>query len=285
MALVIFEVYLLIVIKHKMAASIDRPKTECSWALIRTLSSQLRVVNKGFAPYFTAVPDRTDMRIWYVRISGLDAPYKGGEYLCYIVAPDEFPHRPPSLKFLTDNGLFVPGHKVCISVGEFHANDKPGKDGAHGWRPSLGMHGFALEVVNALICHADLGSGIGIQHKSAAEKRYLASVSRKFNAQYYPDIISDFEEFVQANREILPIQKLLEARGEDTIVNKPVLDGVSLAAEPVQEVARPVQEVAKPVQEVAKPVQEVAEPVQDMANPQDPIFKDDELDDILREFA
>lgn len=192
----------------------DRPKSFCPPELIRILTSQLKVVNKGFTTYFTAIPDRTDIRIWYVRIAGLDAPYKNGEYLFCLVAPDEFPQKPPSLKFLTDNGLFVPGHKVCISVGEFHTNDKPGKDGAHGWRPSLGMHGFSLEVVNALICHADLGGGIGIAHKSPAEKQYLASISRKFNEKHYPEIVADLDAFAESHRSLPAIKSLFEGRGE-----------------------------------------------------------------------
>ena len=37
------------------------------------------------------------------------------------------------------------------SVGEFHHDDAPGPDGAHGWRPALGMAGFAVQVVNGLV--------------------------------------------------------------------------------------------------------------------------------------
>lgn len=198
----------------EMAAAADRPKGPCPQSLVRILPAQLRNLIANPIPYLTAVPDPTDLRIWYVRIAGLDTPYKHGEYIFTLTVPDEFPHKPPRLIFLTPNGLFIPGHKVCISVGEFHTNDGPGRDGAYGWRPALGMRGFALEVVNALICSDTLGSGIGIAHSSPAEKQKLAEASRAYNAAHYPAVVADLEEYVLANPRAEPVVNLLAGRGE-----------------------------------------------------------------------
>ena len=243
------------------------------------MTSQLKIVNKGFTPYFTATTDCTDIRIWYVRIAGLDAPYKNGEYLFCLVAPDEFPQKPPSLKFLTDNGLFVPGHKVCISVGEFHANDKPGKDGAHGWRPSLGMHGFSREVVNALICHADLGGGIGIAHKSPAEKQYLASISRKFNENHYPEIVADLDAFAESHRSLPAIKSLFEGRGESADVAPAQVPADAAPAAQVSADAAPAAQApaAQVSADAAPAAQAGAAGVAAM------LSADDELDAVLAE--
>ena len=196
-----------------MAAPQDYPKTLCPPPVVRILSAQLRNLYSCPETFFIAVPDPKDTRIWYFLIAGLDAPYATGEYIFYLIAPDEFPQKPPRLIFLTPNGLFTPGHKVCISVGEFHANDRPGKDGAHGWRPSLGMKGFANEVVNALICSDDLGSGIGIESSSPTEKRRLAKNSRDYNRRNLTMIYDLFEDQIKENPTILPIVNLLKARG------------------------------------------------------------------------
>jgi ubiquitin-conjugating enzyme E2 J2 len=262
-----------------MALAADRPKTHCPADLVRILTSQLKVVNKGFASYFTAIPDQTDIRIWYVRIAGLDAPYKGGEYIFCLIAPDEFPQKPPSLKFMTDNGLFVPGHKVCISVGEFHTNDKPGKDGAHGWRPSLGMHGFSLEVVNALICHADLGGGIGIAHKSPAEKQYLASISRKYNETHYAEITTNLDEFVHRNPSIAPAKSLFAGRGVD-IASTPV----AVASTPVDVASTPV-DVAPSRATALVQQREPVPPAIVLPKSPKQLSADDELDAILAEMG
>jgi ubiquitin-conjugating enzyme E2 J2 len=278
-----------------MALAADRPKTNCPQILVRILSSQLNVVNKGFASYFTAIPDPTDIRIWYVRIAGLDAPYMGGEYLFCLIAPDEFPQKPPSLKFMTDNGLFVPGHKVCISVGEFHTDDKPGKHGSHGWRPSLGMYGFSLEVVNALICHQDLGGGIGIAHKSPAEKQYLASISRKYNESHYAEITAALDAFVYSNREIAPAKSLLAGRGE-AIADAPASAAPASAAPAAAPAAVPAAvpaSAAPAAVPVAAPaaVPTLVELAPLQAQPSGPVVTapqlsaDDELDAILAELS
>ena len=281
-----------------MALAADRPKTHCPADLVRILTSQLKVVNKGFASYFTAIPDQTDIRIWYVRIAGLDAPYKGGEYIFCLIAPDEFPQKPPSLKFMTDNGLFVPGHKVCISVGEFHTNDKPGKDGAHGWRPSLGMHGFSLEVVNALICHADLGGGIGIAHKSPAEKQYLASISRKYNETHYTEITANLDAFVYGNPSIAPAKSLFAGRGEAAASVPVVSAATAIVSAATAIVSAPVAAVSAPVAAVSAPVaavpsratvlvqhREPLPPVIVAPKSPKPLSADDELDAVLAEMG
>ena len=229
-----------------MAAPQDYPKTPCPPPVVRILSAQLRNLYSCPETFFIAVPDPKDTRIWYFLIAGLDAPYATGEYIFYLIAPDEFPQKPPRLIFLTPNGLFTPGHKVCISVGEFHANDRPGKDGAHGWRPSLGMKGFANEVVNALICSDDLGSGIGIESSSPVEKRRLAKNSRDYNRRNLTMIYDLFEDQIKENPTILPIVNLLKARGC-------IMDAAAAAAAPVVAlVAAPV--VAPVVAPVTAPV-------------------------------
>jgi ubiquitin-conjugating enzyme E2 J2 len=187
------------------------PQSECPAALTRILMAQLGRLSASPAPFFIATPNPADMRVVYFLIGGLGDPYAGGEYVFQLIAPDEFPQKPPRLIFLTPNGLFTPGHKVCISVGEFHANDRPGKDGAHGWRPALGLRGFALEVVNALICSADLGHGIGIDHQPPKEKRKLARVSRAFNQEYLAEITAAFEAQIAENSSE-PVTNILAAR-------------------------------------------------------------------------
>ena len=187
------------------------PQSECPAALTRVLMAQLGRLGASPAPFFIASPNPTDMRVVYFLIGGLGDPYAGGEYVFQLIAPDEFPQKPPRLIFLTPNGLFTPGHKVCISVGEFHANDRPGKDGAHGWRPALGLRGFALEVVNALICSADLGSGIGIDHRPPEEKRKLARDSRAYNKKYLAEITAAFEAQIAENSSE-PVANILAAR-------------------------------------------------------------------------
>jgi len=187
-----------------MTEAKDLPQTACPPQLTRVLMAQLKRLKDGPAPFFIAAPRPADMRVVYFLVAGLGDPYAGGEYIFQLIVPDEFPAKPPRLVFLTPTGVFVPGHRVCISVGEFHANDRPGKDGAHGWRPALGLRGFALEVVNALICSADLGGGIGIEHKTPNEKRALALGARAYNRARLAEISELFEAEISSYDGVVP---------------------------------------------------------------------------------
>ena len=195
-----------------MAAADKRPKTECPVRVKRVIMSQLDVLHKNPEELFILIPDSSEIRVCYGLIGGLGEPYKGGEYIFQLIMHDDYPDVPPRLIFLTATGVFVPGHVVCISVGEFHADDKPGAQGSKGWRKAMGLRGFSREVVNALICSEDLGTGIGIDHKSSFEKRLLALQSRASNEKQYPEIMAEFNQHIEAWPESAAVKSILAAR-------------------------------------------------------------------------
>ncbi len=188
------------------------PKTQCDPTLVKVLASQYKSLINDPYPNLLAVFDPADIRVWYFLIGGLDAPFLEGEYIFRLTAPDTFPHAPPRFEMLTQNGVYQPGGPICISVGEFHANDAPGKDGASGWRPALGMKGFAIQVVNGLICYKDLTPGIRIQNLSDHLKAVYAKTSRGFNRDHYAETMSAFEALIEASPTVEPVRNLLAAR-------------------------------------------------------------------------
>jgi ubiquitin-protein ligase len=158
--------------------------------LCKVLSAQYKNMLDEPYNHLLVVPDESDIRIWYFLVYGLDDAFKGGEYIFKLTAPDDFPQKPPRFEFCTPNGVFEPGGPICISVGEFHATDM---HGAYGWRASLGMKGFAIQVVNGLICFDALGGGIRIVQSPIATKRKLAVESRHFNEQHYTALYRQFQ--------------------------------------------------------------------------------------------
>ena len=152
--------------------------------ITKILINQYKIALKNNDPNLIPLMDTTDVRIWYFLIKGLEMPFDNGEYIFKLTAPDDFPHAPPKFEFLTPNGVYDLGGAICISVGEFHTNDKPGKDGAHGWRPSLGMYGFARQVMNGLICYDGLDHGIRILSTSTEVKKRLAEISKEYNISH-----------------------------------------------------------------------------------------------------
>lgn len=187
-------------------------KTSCDSRLTRILMAQYKAFTEDPHPNLLAWMDPEDIRVWYFLVVGLDAPYLGGEYIFKLTAPDEFPHKPPRFEFLTQNGIFQPGGPICISVGEFHAEDKPGKDGAHGWRPSLGMKGFATQVVNGMICFDALESGIRIVNLHVSLKTLYAKMSHEQNKKLYPEVFVAFESLLEAYPEAEPALNTRDGR-------------------------------------------------------------------------
>jgi len=155
------------------------------------LLNQYNKAIKQNNPNLTFLINENDIKIWYILIKGLDDEFKDGEYIFKITAPNEFPHKPPSLECYTPNGVYDIGGKICISVGEFHANDNPGKTGGYGWRPSLGMMGFATEVLNGLINYQFLEYGIRILSTDKNTKIKLAKESSNYNKKHYPELFKE----------------------------------------------------------------------------------------------
>ena len=180
--------------------------------LIKILQAQHRNFNADPYPHLLVSIDESDIRIWYFLVGGLGDPFTGGEYIFKLTAPHNFPEHPPRFEFCTENGVFHPTGPICISVGEYHTNDRPGKTGSYGWRPALGMKGFAIQVVNGLICYEGLESGIRIQNAPTAEKKAFAKKSRTANARNYPELNRQFEAFIKEFPDIEPVRNLVDAR-------------------------------------------------------------------------
>ncbi|NBQ41990.1 MAG: hypothetical protein EBU23_05410 [Mycobacteriaceae bacterium] len=187
-------------------------KTAVDSRLTKILMAQFNNYMKDPHPNLLCIVDERDIRVWYFLIGGLDDSFLYGEYIIKITATDEFPQKPPRLEVCTANGVYECGGPICISVGEYHANDAPGKDGSHGWRPSLGMKGFAAQALNGMICSDALGSGIRIKVLPDVMKKSLAKVSRKNNEIMLKSICNRFEEVIAAFPESEPVRNITDAR-------------------------------------------------------------------------
>jgi len=130
-------------------------------------------------------PDgKKDLGTWWIRITGLAYPYEDGEYIVKIVAPKDYPFKPPKYYFQTPNGLYTPHENCCINIGSYHADQ---------YRAVLGMLGFANQLIGAMLQWKTIGSGISLVKTSEEKKMELAEASRHYNRDKYPEIVSLFE--------------------------------------------------------------------------------------------
>ncbi|AMN83845.1 hypothetical protein D5b_00426 [Faustovirus] len=116
-----------------------------------------------------------DVNTWYIlieNVKGEEDEFEGGQYLVRMKAPANFPFSPPEFYFMTPNGLYDVEKKVCISIGEFHKES---------YQATLGMLGFAEQLVSGMTDVKFLGHGISILHLTAADRKRYALESENYN--------------------------------------------------------------------------------------------------------
>lgn len=168
--------------------------------LSKVMTCQYKAAIRADHPNLIPAISEDDVRIWHFLVVNLPPPFIDGEYIFRLDASTKFPADPPTFEFLTKNGVYETGVKtICISIGIFHAGAAPGRTGSYGWRPVLGMIGFAREVVNGMLNTKELGSGIGIHVQTPIEQTILAESSVAYNAKKYPKLMAQFEAFAASN--------------------------------------------------------------------------------------
>jgi len=124
-------------------------------------------------------------------MSGPNNEFCDGEYLFKLIPPSDFPYAPPSLTFLTPNGVYGLEGKICISTGEFHKQN---------FAATRGMTGFGTDVWTAMIQYPDLGGGIQIlSDRNPHNIAKLAKRSKKYNREMFAEYI-DMLDRLPCNR-------------------------------------------------------------------------------------
>jgi len=133
----------------------SRYHTSVSPATVRILQKELSQLTKEPVEGFKVEPDTKDMSKWRVGIFGPpETIYQGGYFKAELRFPTDYPHNPPSLRFVN----LIPWHPnvyksgdVCISI--LH---KPGGDEQSGehpserWNPTQSVRTILLSVISLL---------------------------------------------------------------------------------------------------------------------------------------
>lgn len=173
--------------------------------LVKLIDAQIRKTLKQNNEMVTMVMDPEKINLVYVLIKNLPEPYQKGEYYFLLKIPEEFPDKVPELEALTPNGVYGLGGAICISIGTFHQDDnKVEKDGSYyGWKPSLGLYGFAVSgIINGILSFSKSDTGIRIIHTTPEEKIKMAQESASYNKLNNTRIYSLFEELRKSKPEL-----------------------------------------------------------------------------------
>ncbi|KAK9473027.1 UBC-like protein [Dipodascopsis tothii] len=118
-----------------------------------------------------AAPSEDNLFEWHFTIRGSPGSvYDGGYYHGTIVLPGNYPHAPPSFRFLQESGRFAVNQEICLSISKFHVEE---------WLPAWGIR-TALLALRAFMLTPAAGAVGGIDGVSDETKQKIAAASGRF---------------------------------------------------------------------------------------------------------
>ncbi|GAB0490766.1 hypothetical protein MMPV_002004 [Pyropia vietnamensis] len=114
---------------------------QSSAAVKRILKEVAELAVEGDRPgaLFTAAPLETDLFEMHFTVRGPpETAFEGGLYHGRILLPPEYPLKAPEIMFLTPNGRFETGTRICLSVTSHHEEL---------WQPSWGIRTILTALV------------------------------------------------------------------------------------------------------------------------------------------
>ena len=164
---------------------------------------------------YHAVPTESNLYDWHFTLRGPPStPFHNGLYHGRIILPPEYPFKPPDIIFLTENGRFKVGTKICLSISSYHPEH---------WQPCWGIRLILEALISFLPTPSDGAIG-GLDYRDD-ERKLLATKSLDFCCarcgnlrEILPDLTEEEEKEIESGggvkygKEIeslmgLPVQK------------------------------------------------------------------------------
>jgi len=106
---------------------------------VKRILKELRELKKTKSSLFVAEPLEDNIFEWHFTMRGpKNTEFEGGVYHGKIILPSEYPLKPPDIIFLTPNGRFEVGKKICLTISSHHAES---------WRPSWSVRTVILAII------------------------------------------------------------------------------------------------------------------------------------------
>ncbi|KAI8803485.1 ubiquitin-conjugating enzyme E2 [Cladochytrium replicatum] len=167
---------------------------------VKRLLSEFRELQADPSPEFTAAPLEDNMLEWHFTIRGPNTGgFSGGRYHGRMIFPPDYPFKPPNISFLTPNGRFEVGKKICLSITGHHPES---------WRPAWGIATALVAIISFLPTKGE--GAIGALDWTDEERAKCANKSRSWvcsvcgsqNATALPDESERPSETLEVDPEI-----------------------------------------------------------------------------------
>jgi len=122
---------------------------------------------------YTAAPLEDNIFDWHFTIRGPeDSEFENGIYHGRIVLPPQYPYKPPSIYFLTPNGRFELGKKICLSITGYHPET---------WLPAWGIRTALIALISFMTTEGK--DAVGALDYTPEERKVLAKKSHTWHCQ------------------------------------------------------------------------------------------------------
>jgi len=135
---------------------------------IRRIMSEWKELKRNKSSQLTAHPLEDNLFEWHFTFRGApDSDFEGGLYHGRILLPHNYPMKPPNIVFLTPNGRFEVGMKICLTVSAHHPET---------WQPSWSIRTVLTAIIGFMPSAG--GGAIGSIDYEPAVRRQMAAESR-----------------------------------------------------------------------------------------------------------
>mmetsp|Transcript_21289 Transcript_21289/g.42214 ORF Transcript_21289/g.42214 Transcript_21289/m.42214 type:complete len:415 (+) Transcript_21289:54-1298(+) len=136
----------------------------------KRIFADVRELQEEGSGEYWAEPLEDNIFEWHFTIRGPKATdFEGGCYHGRILLPSDYPFKPPNIIFLTPNGRFEAGKKICLSISAYHPEE---------WQAAWGIR-LILEALISFL-PTEGGGAVGALDWSGPERRRLATASQEF---------------------------------------------------------------------------------------------------------
>eukprot|EP00475_Leptophrys_vorax_P042843 TRINITY_DN8075_c0_g1_i1.p1 TRINITY_DN8075_c0_g1~~TRINITY_DN8075_c0_g1_i1.p1 ORF type:complete len:316 (-),score=60.22 TRINITY_DN8075_c0_g1_i1:45-992(-) len=129
---------------------------------VRRILKEVRELQKNPSCDYAAAPMESNIFEWHFTIRGPpDTDFDSGVYHGKIFLPADYPFKPPDFLFITQNGRFEVGRKICLSISGFHPET---------WQPSWSIR-MALIALRAFFPTPGEGAVGALDYPSEVRKK------------------------------------------------------------------------------------------------------------------
>lgn len=137
---------------------------------IKRIMADARDMKKHPSSRYTAEPLEENLFEWHFTIRGTPgSDFDGGIYHGRIILPPEYPQKPPNFVFMTPNGRFEVGVKICLSISGHHEET---------WQPVWTIRTMLEALVSFMPSEGN--GAIGALDWTKEERQKLAKESQSF---------------------------------------------------------------------------------------------------------